>query len=279
MPPPPPVVPVGAASTLANHYIAPAPVPEPSPKQTKKTKKQKKSVTLRLVIGVLAHAKSRNDGSSTSKSFPTPYHFTSNDDSDALARRAARFQQSAPTQNTQSGISLGGWFADDGASGSGGGLGMVPGQVGRGKMKGKGVFGYGADEVMEVDPVSFLALHTTREPADIAQNVIDWDKHTIRGTNTKLEKSYLRLTSVSFSCSAPYRLCVLIPQEPSPADIRPLHILKETLQLLKRKWKEKHNYAYALDQFKSMRQDLTVGDYQLPSGDIDLRSTGAADKE
>lgn len=31
---------------------------------------------------------------------------------------------------------------------------MVPGQVGRGKMKGKGVFGYGSDEVMEVDPVS-----------------------------------------------------------------------------------------------------------------------------
>ena len=47
-------------------------------------------------------------------------------------------------------------------------------------------------------------------------------------------------------------------QEPSPADIRPLHILKETLQLLKRKWKDNHNYAYALDQFKSMRQDLTV---------------------
>jgi hypothetical protein len=47
-------------------------------------------------------------------------------------------------------------------------------------------------------------------------------------------------------------------QEPSPADIRPLHILEQTLQLLKRKWKDNHNYAYALDQFKSMRQDLTV---------------------
>jgi hypothetical protein len=88
------------------------------------------------------------------------------------------------------------------------------------------------------------------------QNVIDWDKHTIKGTSTKLEKSYLRLTSVS-------RLYRPVPetanrQEPSPADIRPLHILKETLQLLKRKWKDNHNYAYALDQFKSMRQDLTV---------------------
>ena len=47
-------------------------------------------------------------------------------------------------------------------------------------------------------------------------------------------------------------------QEPSPADIRPLPVLKQTLQLLKRKWKENHNYAYAVDQFKSMRQDLTV---------------------
>lgn len=53
-------------------------------------------------------------------------------------------------------MGLGGWFDENGASGSGSGsgLGMVPGQVGRGKMKGKGVFGYGAAEVMEVDPVS-----------------------------------------------------------------------------------------------------------------------------
>ena len=28
------------------------------------------------------------------------------------------------------------------------------------------------------------------------KNVIDWDRHTIKGTNMKLEKSYLRLTSV-----------------------------------------------------------------------------------
>lgn len=71
--------------------------------------------------------------------------------------------------------------------------------------------------------------------------MINWDKYTIKGTSTKLEKSYLRLTS-----------------EPSPADIRPLPVLKQTLQLLKQKWKQNHNYAYALDQFKSMRQDLTV---------------------
>jgi hypothetical protein len=32
---------------------------------------------------------------------------------------------------------------------------MVPGQVNKGKMRGKGAFGYGAAEVMEVDPVSY----------------------------------------------------------------------------------------------------------------------------
>jgi hypothetical protein len=130
----------------------------------------------------------RNDGSSSS--FPTPYYFESAADTEALARRAARFQAAAPTQNTQNGIGIGGWFGDD----AGEGLGMVPGQVNKGKMRGKGAFGYGAAEVMEVDPVS--SPHPVLPQQLIIQNVIDWDKHTIRGTSTKLEKSYLRLTSV-----------------------------------------------------------------------------------
>lgn len=70
---------------------------------------------------------------------------------------------------------------------------------------------------------------------------MDWDAFTIRGTSTRLEKSYLRLTS-----------------EPDPADIRPLPVLRQTFTLLKNKWMENHNYAYAVDQFKSVRQDLTV---------------------
>lgn len=63
-------------------------------------------------------------------------------------------------------MGLGGWFDGNGASGSGSGagLGMVPGQVGRGKMKGKGVFGYGSAEVMEVDPVSFLVPQSHISP-------------------------------------------------------------------------------------------------------------------
>ncbi|WVQ65521.1 uncharacterized protein L199_003698 [Kwoniella botswanensis] len=171
--------------------------------------------------------KKKNDGTAKSSSFPTPYHFTSSaEEQEALARRAARFQKPAASGLGSSSIAGGvdRWFGGGEADESLNGLGMVPGQVGKRKMRGKNGLGYTGEEVMEVDP-----------------NVIDWDKHTIRGTSTKLEKSYLRLTS-----------------EPNPADVRPLHILQQTLQLLKRKWKDNHNYAYALDQFKSMRQDLTV---------------------
>ncbi|WFD33060.1 hypothetical protein MSPP1_004117 [Malassezia sp. CBS 17886] len=72
-------------------------------------------------------------------------------------------------------------------------------------------------------------------------NVIDWDEHTVVGTSTKLEKPYLRLTSA-----------------PDPKTVRPLTTLRDTLELLKGKWRAEHNYAYICDQFKSMRQDLTV---------------------
>lgn len=45
---------------------------------------------------------------------------------------------------------------------------------------------------------------------------------------------------------------------PDPATIRPLGVLKLTLELLKKKWRQENNYGYICDQFKSMRQDLTV---------------------
>ncbi|KAF3938933.1 hypothetical protein ABW19_dt0201481 [Dactylella cylindrospora] len=61
------------------------------------------------------------------------------------------------------------------------------------------------------------------------------------GRSTKLEKRYLRLTSA-----------------PDPDTVRPLHILERTLELLKSKWKAENNYSYICDQFKSLRQDLTV---------------------
>ncbi|KAF8416156.1 SAC3/GANP/Nin1/mts3/eIF-3 p25 family-domain-containing protein [Tirmania nivea] len=56
-----------------------------------------------------------------------------------------------------------------------------------------------------------------------------------------LEKRYLRLTSA-----------------PDPNMVRPLHVLEKTLDLLKKKWRTENNYSYICDQFKSLRQDLTV---------------------
>ncbi|KAL2066030.1 hypothetical protein VTL71DRAFT_2101 [Oculimacula yallundae] len=61
------------------------------------------------------------------------------------------------------------------------------------------------------------------------------------GTCQTLEKQYFRLTSA-----------------PVPSQVRPEPILRQTLDLLKKKWKKEGNYSYICDQFKSMRQDLTV---------------------
>ena len=69
---------------------------------------------------------------------------------------------------------------------------------------------------------------------------IDGDQPLV-GRCMNLEKQYFRLTSA-----------------PDPDNVRPLHILEQTLELLKNKWREEQNYSYICDQFKSLRQDLTV---------------------
>lgn len=61
------------------------------------------------------------------------------------------------------------------------------------------------------------------------------------GTCQLLEKNYFRLTA-----------------PPKAETVRPLPILKKTLDMLIKKWKDEHNYGYICDQFKSLRQDLTV---------------------
>ena len=61
------------------------------------------------------------------------------------------------------------------------------------------------------------------------------------GTNQSLEKSYFRLTA-----------------PPKAETVRPLHVLEKSLAMLTKKWKAEKNYNYICNQFKSLRQDLTV---------------------
>lgn len=61
------------------------------------------------------------------------------------------------------------------------------------------------------------------------------------GTCQDLEKSYFRLTA-----------------PPPPETVRPLPVLEKALNYVVRRWRKEHNYRYACDQFKSLRQDLTV---------------------
>ncbi|KAL8951361.1 MAG: hypothetical protein Q9222_002662 [Ikaeria aurantiellina] len=63
----------------------------------------------------------------------------------------------------------------------------------------------------------------------------------IIGRCQELEKKYFRLTSA-----------------PNPDTVRPLPVLERTLDHLKKKWRQERNYSYICDQFKSLRQDLTV---------------------
>ncbi|KAF2714281.1 hypothetical protein K504DRAFT_370618 [Pleomassaria siparia CBS 279.74] len=61
------------------------------------------------------------------------------------------------------------------------------------------------------------------------------------GLNENLEKPYFRLTA-----------------PPKAETVRPLRVLQKTLIHLTRKWKDESNYNYICNQFKSLRQDLTV---------------------
>lgn len=67
------------------------------------------------------------------------------------------------------------------------------------------------------------------------------DDGPVVGQCQDLEKKYFRLTAA-----------------PNPLLVRPLQVLEKTLEFLKKKWRKDGNYSYICDQFKSLRQDLTV---------------------
>lgn len=74
-----------------------------------------------------------------------------------------------------------------------------------------------------------------------AQEDVD-EMETIVGTCTNLEKAYLRLT-----------------ERPSPSSVRPVEILKQSLELMRKKKREGASWNnYLGEQLKSIRQDLVI---------------------
>uniref|UniRef100_H2YWJ2 SAC3/GANP/THP3 conserved domain-containing protein n=1 Tax=Ciona savignyi TaxID=51511 RepID=H2YWJ2_CIOSA len=70
---------------------------------------------------------------------------------------------------------------------------------------------------------------------------IDFDDMQVVGTCTDIFKDYFRLTAA-----------------PDPSSVRPIYVLRTSLERVKQDWVEKTDYLYTCRQMKSIRQDLTV---------------------
>eukprot|EP01083_Nonionella_stella_P271232 919036_1 len=81
----------------------------------------------------------------------------------------------------------------------------------------------------------------TRPFSQVPDDCFNFESLKIVGTAQNLEKAYLRLTSA-----------------PNPKSVRPQPVLYRALESLLSKWRTQRDYGKALEQFKSIRQDLQV---------------------
>ncbi|KAH1181260.1 hypothetical protein KIL84_002194 [Mauremys mutica] len=98
-------------------------------------------------------------------------------------------------------------------------------------------FQHGHSKKLRLEPL-ILSINSL-DPA--GSESLDWNELKIMGTCQEITKHYLRLT-----CA------------PDPSTVRPVSVLKKSLSMVKSHWKEKQDYAFACEQMKSIRQDLTV---------------------
>uniref|UniRef100_A0A452IEJ2 PCI domain-containing protein n=1 Tax=Gopherus agassizii TaxID=38772 RepID=A0A452IEJ2_9SAUR len=104
-------------------------------------------------------------------------------------------------------------------------------------------FQHGHSKKLRLEPL-ILSVNSL-DPA--GSESLDWNELKIMGTCQEITKHYLRLT-----CA------------PDPSTVRPVSVLKKSLSMVKSHWKEKQDYAFACEQMKSIRQDLTVSCRRIP---------------
>lgn len=90
-----------------------------------------------------------------------------------------------------------------------------------------------------LSPVNETARKKTCLSPKVASNLLRGN--SIIGTSTSLEKSYFRLTA-----------------EPDPSTVRPEAVLKQSFNYILHKWEKERNVGYVIEQFKSIRQDISI---------------------